>query len=107
MKESNHEKHYYEAGGLWYEKWTLNGKSHRVDGPSVISYYKDGTIYCKSWNINDKHHRLDGPSYIRYYKSGSVMYEEWWVNGKKFPKKQFDEEVYKINFNNKIKELIT
>jgi len=37
--------------------WTLNGKIHRSDGPTVE--YADGSKY---WYLNGKIHREDGPA---------------------------------------------
>jgi hypothetical protein len=41
------------------ERWFLNGKLHREDGPAVIR--ADGTQY---WYLNGVIHREDGPAVI-------------------------------------------
>ena len=88
-----------------WEKWVLNNKIHREDGPAVIRYndekvieeqwrvegrlhrknspaiirYKDGVVTEEQWWVNDKSHRKDAPAIIRY-NDGVVVYEEWFTN---------------------------
>jgi hypothetical protein len=53
------------------ERWFLNGKRHREDGPAVI--YANGT---QKWYRNDLLHREDGPAIVWF--DGT---HEWWING--------------------------
>ena len=57
-----------ESGG---QKWYLDGKLHREDGPAVI--WADGT---EEWWLNGKLHREGGPAVI--WPSGA---QAWWLNG--------------------------
>jgi hypothetical protein len=52
--------------------WTIEGKYHKEDGPTVI--HADD---CKEWFFNDKLHRADGPA-IEYPNGGA----EWWLHGR-------------------------
>ena len=52
--------------------WTLNGKSHREDGPAVE--YPDGS---KEWRINGNIHREDGPAVE------CAERKDWYINGKR------------------------
>jgi hypothetical protein len=54
------------------ERWYLNGKLHREDGPAVI--LANGT---KGWYLNGELHREDGPAIERTYGT-----KEWYLNGK-------------------------
>jgi len=76
------------------QRWYLNGKYHRVDGPAII--HTDGT---QSWWLNGKLHRVDGPAIIfangdkAWYLNGKCHredrpavisingYQEYWING--------------------------
>ena len=54
-------------------EWTLDGKKHRLDDPTVE--YDTGQ---REWFFNGLRHREDGPA-IKY-KDGS---KEWWLNGQR------------------------
>ena len=56
------------------QSWYQNGKRHRLDGPAVISAY--GTQH---WFQNGELHREDGPAVIE-----SDGTQEWWLNGNCF-----------------------
>ena len=53
------------------QRWCLNGKLHREDGPAWIR--ADG---AKVWYLNGKRHREDGPAEI--YADGTKY---WYLNG--------------------------
>lgn len=36
------------------DKWTLNGKVHRVDGPAYTEYRSDGKIKSEEWYLDGK-----------------------------------------------------
>jgi|SRR5579859_4894805 len=77
------------------ERWTLNEKFHREDGPAIIYlnreklWYLHGKLHriggpaieynggTKCWYFYGELHRLDGPAYESY--SG---YKEWWYHNK-------------------------
>jgi hypothetical protein len=53
------------------QRWYLDGKLHRLDGPAWIR--ADGS---QSWYQNGKRHRLDGPAVISAYGT-----QHWFQNG--------------------------
>lgn len=55
------------------EEWTLNGFTHREDGPAVI--YPNGSKY---WYRYNQLHRLDGPAIMRYNNT-----YEWYIEGRR------------------------
>jgi hypothetical protein len=63
------------------QRWFLNGKYHREDGPAVI--YPTGDAV---WYNNGKLHREDGPAII--YKDGTQF---WYLNDI-----SYTEDAYKI-----------
>jgi hypothetical protein len=68
----DHLKYYITIDEDGAERWRLNGKLHREDGPAVI--YPNGT---QVWYRNGLRHREDGPAVIR--EDGI----QWWYrNGK-------------------------
>ncbi len=50
-------------------EWTMSGKYHKEDGPSIIGEKMD------QWWVNDVLHREDGPAI------SSPGVEEWWFKG--------------------------
>ena len=61
--------HIDEAGT---QRWYLDDKLHRQDGPAVV--YSDGSEY---WYLDDKLHRQDGPAAV-----GACVTEDWYLHGK-------------------------
>jgi len=55
------------------ERWYLNGRLHRTDGPAIVD--PDGSQW---WYENGKLHRTDGPAIIFPNGSGS-----WYLNGER------------------------
>ena len=53
--------------------YLLNGKYHRVGGPSCI--WSDGTLFYRQHNV---YHREDGPAI-----TGRGDYTQWWWHGEK------------------------
>jgi len=43
-----------EDGSIESERWYLDGKRHRLDGPAVVWYYEDGSIYSEGWYLDNK-----------------------------------------------------
>lgn len=78
---------YYDtdAEGNHYERWVLNNKTHRVDGPAIISHRPNGDVLTVEWKINGEYHRTDGPAFVFHYKCGNDLYgylERWYINGR-------------------------
>lgn len=64
------------------ERWYLNGKIHREDGPAYTSWIEGGQIlYKRIWMQNDEYHREDGPAGIYYNDDGNIDSEVWYING--------------------------
>ena len=72
-------KHIVDKSGR-SEKWLLNDKLHREDGPAWIEYDKNGKVVEERWYLNGIRHRENGPAYIKY-KGGAVLQEQWVING--------------------------
>jgi hypothetical protein len=53
------------------QEWRLNGKRHRVEGPSVI--FPDGSRW---WCLDGLTHRVGGPAVESAYGT-----REWWLHG--------------------------
>ena len=74
--------------GYGSQRWYLNGKRHREDGPAIV--YTDGH---QEWCLNDKYHREDGPAIIRsngyqsWYFENRKVTEEWISRYQKLKKK--------------------
>ena len=62
------------------ERWYLNGKLHRDDGPA--GELADGT---KVWYLNGEHDRTDGPAVE--WPDGT---KEWWVDGVELTEEEFN-----------------
>jgi hypothetical protein len=60
------------------ERWKLNGKFHRLDGPAIE--FTDGE---KHWYMCGKLHRLDGPAVE--YPDGE---KSWYVDNKFYQTQQ-------------------
>ncbi len=73
---------YYKDGSIGYERYCLNDKLHREDGPAYIGYNKDGSIRYEMYYLNGKQHREDGPASINYSIDGSIDYEIYYLNDK-------------------------
>ena len=70
-----------------YQAWCINGKRHRTDGPAVI--YQDGTQH---WYQNGQLHRTDGPVII--LPDGT---QEWWINDEKINNRKITINQMKFN----------
>ena len=55
---------YYKNGNKQWERWSLNGKLHRLDGPAFIAYYESGQIQREEWYIDDDKHKIGSPAII-------------------------------------------
>ena len=72
--------------GTW-EKWILDDKYHREDGPAIIRY-EDGVVVYEEWWVNGIPHRTDDSACIKY-EGGKAVYKQWWVNGIQLTKADF------------------
>ena len=100
-------KEYYSNGSIYSERWCINGKYHRTDGPAIIYYNKDGSISSERWYVNGKIHRTDGPAIIYYNKDGSTYGEHWCINGKGLTEEEFKEYKWNLEFDKELtKELL-
>ena len=65
------------------EDWTLNGVSHRIDGPAhQVFDVESSRLVVAAYYLDGRHHRLDGPA-IQFFSetSGNVVEESWYVDG--------------------------
>ena len=85
------------------QRWYLNGKLHREDGPAII--FNNGT---QEWWLNGKLHREDGPAveflggHRGWYKNGLLHREDgpaverpnghkaWYLNGIKYSEEEYE-----------------
>ena len=73
---------YYDNGKILNERYYLNDKVYRIDGPSVIWYYSsNGRVSAEHYYLNGKRHREDGPAIISYDKNGEITREKFFING--------------------------
>ena len=79
-------EHIVAEDGSW-ERWILDGKLHREDGPAYIRY-EDNATTIKEWWIENCLHREDGPAYV-VCKNQKIIYEEWWLDGAVLSKEDF------------------
>jgi len=88
---------YYKNGQKKYEKWYLNNKFHREDGPAIQDWYKNGQKMYEKWCLNDKFHREDGPA-IQWWWYSSVQkeFEEWFLNDKQYSREKWIEKLKDI-----------
>ena len=91
---------YIKIDSVGVERYTLNGRTHREDGPAYIN------DIVKEWWIHGRKHRADGPA-VEYEDGDWIWYEKgkrhredgpamemngnlsWWLNGKEYS--TFDE----------------
>ena len=66
-------------------KWKLNGKLHREDGPA----YEHPSGF-KSWYFNDERHRIGGPAIE--CPDGS---KSWWLDGMDYSEEAYWKELFK------------
>lgn len=67
----------FRAGLVYGERWLINGKTHREDGPAKTDIYKDGTV-VKTWERDDQIHREDGPAVLVEDQDGNISHEEYY-----------------------------
>ena len=94
-------KIYYDNGQKKYERWYLNGKRHREDGPALQYFHSNGQKRYEYWYLRGKFHREDGPALQTWLKNGEKIYG-WFLNNKGYSReewinklKEIDSEHYK------------
>ncbi|MFW6008730.1 MAG: hypothetical protein ACOCP8_05620, partial [archaeon] len=70
------------------EKYYLNNKCHREDGPAFQYWYENGQKRYEEYWLNDQFHRKDGPARQLWFENGQKKYEVYYLNGKKVSKDQ-------------------
>lgn len=88
-EEAESRKRFQEAGGVvelfetgdLLERWTLDQKKHRDDGPAVV--YRDG---YQEWYQRGVLHRTEGPAIVDQFGR-----EKFFVNGKMLDKQEWQD----------------
>ena len=75
------EEEYYSNGNKATERWYLNGKYHREDGPAYKKWFYNSNIRIELWFKYGKRHRENGPAFIIYNQDGSVKESTYFING--------------------------
>ena len=96
INEPEVKENFYKNGQKKYEKWYLNGKLHREDGPSIQYWYSNGQKRFEDWYLNGESHREDGPAYQSWYPNGQKEYEVWYLNGKEYSRENWINQLKKI-----------
>ena len=67
------------------EHWYMDGKTHRVDGPSTITRdAATGNVIREGWSIKGNLNRADGPAVIiRNPVTGAITFSNWYKDGEK------------------------
>ena len=73
---------HYSTGELFSERWFVNDRLHRTDGPAIIHYYPTGEVKFADWFLNGRFHRVCGPAEVSYSICGKTQYISWWIYGK-------------------------
>lgn len=90
---------YHDNGVIESERWHVNGKFHRTDGPAWVHYHYNGVTCTKRWYKHNILHRLDGPAEACYYDDGSVRSEIWMINGVELNINEFLKEIDMTEMN--------
>jgi hypothetical protein len=76
-------RQYIQANGSI--EWFLKNKLHspNKETPANIVHYNNGSICIEKYYINGKRHREDGPAVIEYYNNedGSIRFQQYYLNG--------------------------
>ena len=75
--------HRHEFGRVHCEKWILDRKLHREDGPAVIHYDKrTGKVIAEKWYSQGDLHREDGPAVQSWDSmSGRLISQSYYIGG--------------------------
>jgi len=93
---------YYEDGSIYSKQWWVNGKRHRLDGPAQVWYHENGSISSECWRLYDNLHRLDGPAQVWYSKDGSIESERWYLDGKELTEEEVEDIKIKLEVQQQI-----
>jgi hypothetical protein len=63
------------------EEWTLNGKFHRENGPSITRGIPGTDGYAEYWYMNGLLHNENGPAIIMGIPNTDKYIELWYMNG--------------------------
>ena len=91
------------------ERWELDNKLHRDDGPALImpegkSWYRHGVLHreggpavemahgTKKWFVNGEYHREDGPA----LDTGNPETSRWYIHGRQLEPEEVAERVAAI-----------
>ena len=90
MQDYNeHSIHKYPNGNINTERYSLNGKLHRLDKPAYILYHQDGRVMFNDYYINGNLHRVDGPAYVVTNGYGKLTSEHYCLFGVEITKEEF------------------
>ena len=95
-EEPKVERKYWDNGQKKSERWYLNDKLHREDGPAYQRWHKDGQKEYERWWLNGKRHRENGPARQYWYSNGQKKYENWFLNNILYSREKWVEELKKI-----------
>ena len=70
---------YYDEEEIICERYYLDGKLHREDGPAIINYI-NSKIVGELYYLNNKKHRKNGPAVIFYYEDGEIQGKGYYLN---------------------------
>ena len=72
---------YYKNGQIYAERYFLNDKFHKTNGPALVSYYENGQIKLAEYWIEGKRHNPNGPAYIQFCERDQINLE-YYINGR-------------------------
>ena len=73
-----------ENGIITCEKWMVNGRYHRANGPAIIIRGGKGKIQLAEYCRHGLRHRMSGPALLRYDLKGKVVQKIFAINGVDF-----------------------
>ena len=78
---------WYDDGTIKSEKYEVDYRPHRLEGPAAIYYDENGVVRIESYYYNGNLHRPSlsqggGPAIIKYDKYGNIGQELYYYNGK-------------------------
>lgn len=66
-------------GVILSQKWFKNGVEYNIPSPaSKVTFHPNGEKSTERWFVNEKRHRLDGPAVIKYFSNGIKASEVWY-----------------------------
>jgi|GEM_PF-1932098 len=80
VPEKTIEEELINLAGCICERWSVDGKLHRLDGPAVIYRNREGQIIQQEWYEGGKRHRIDAPAVV--YETKYNKEEKWYRDDK-------------------------